>query len=428
MTAVTTASRFALTAPDLSEAALAGVTARIAETAAEYDRTGALPWRGLQVAHAAGLLTASVGKRYGGPGLGPRELARVLTAIGEGDASVGLIASNLLMAHAAQATNAHWPQPYYDDLLRRSLDGPTLVNAVRAEPELGAPARGGLPATTARRTADGWVLNGRKAYASGGRGLAYHVVWVVADEADGVSDHPRVGHLIVPADLPGITWIDTWDHLGLRASNTHDVIYRDVEVPLDAFVEIPRGPDGVYRDPAVAAGPGSFAHPALYIGVARAARAAFADFARNRVPAALGRPIATTERIQSVAGEIDLQIVQAETLLHGALLRIEAGDQTVLPELSAIKVAIGRSVIAATQAAVAALGNPGLSRHHPLERHLRDALCIRVHPPQEDAVLLASGRRILQVLSAPPSARTGAAGQPSTAATAASTSARELYR
>ena len=46
MTAVTTVSSFALTAPDLSEAALAGVTARIAETAAEYDRTGALPWRG----------------------------------------------------------------------------------------------------------------------------------------------------------------------------------------------------------------------------------------------------------------------------------------------------------------------------------------------------------------------------------------------
>jgi alkylation response protein AidB-like acyl-CoA dehydrogenase len=44
---------------------------------------------------------------------------------------------------------------------------------------------------------------------------------------------------------------------------------------------------------------------------------------------------------------------------------------------------------------VAALGNPGLSRHHPLERHLRDVLCIRVHPPQEDTVLLAGGRRVL---------------------------------
>jgi alkylation response protein AidB-like acyl-CoA dehydrogenase len=114
------------------------------------------------------------------------------------------------------------------------------------------------------------------------------------------------------------------------------------------------------------------------------------------VPSGLGKPIAQTERIQSVAGEIDLQVIQAETLLHGALLRVEAGD-AIVPELSAVKVAIGRAVIAATQTAVAALGNPGLSRHHPLERYLRDALCIRVHPPQEDAALIASGRRILGV-------------------------------
>ncbi|GAA2639474.1 acyl-CoA dehydrogenase family protein [Paractinoplanes durhamensis] len=384
-----------LPTPDLSVEALAEVTAEIAATAADYDRTGDLPWKGVEAAHRAGLLTATVGRQFGGPGLGPRDTARILTAIGEGDASVGLLASNLLISHAGQAARPHWPAAYYDDLLLRSQSGPALVNAVRAEPELGAPARGGLPKTTATRTGDGWVLNGRKAYATGGTGLAYHVVWAVADEPDGDPDRPRVGHLIVPGDLPGITWVDTWDHLGLRASNTHDVIYDGVRLPADAFVEIPRGPDGIYRDPAAAAGPGSFGHPALYIGVARAARTAFAEFARNRVPSALGKPIAGTERIQAVAGEIDLQVVQAETLLHGALLRLEAGDP-IAAELSNLKVAIARSVIAATQTAVAALGNPGLSRHNPLERHLRDALCIRVHPPQEDAVLIAGGRRILQ--------------------------------
>jgi len=376
--------------PDLSPEALAEVTAEIAATAADYDRTGELPWKGIEAAHRAGLLTATVGRRFGGPGLGPREVARILTAIGEGDASVGLLASNLLMSHAGQAARPHWPTAYYDDLLSRSETGPALVNAIRAEPELGAPARGGLPRTTATRTADGWLLNGRKAYATGGTGLAYHVVWAAVDEPE----PQRVGHFVVPGDAPGITWIETWDHLGLRASNTHDVVYEDVTLPADAFVEIPRGPDGVYRDPAATAGPQSFGHPALYVGVARAARSAFAAYARSRVPSALGRPIAQTERIQAVAGEIDLQITQAETLLHGALLRLEAGDP-VGPELSNVKVAIARSVIAATQTAVAALGNPGLSRHQSLERHLRDALCIRVHPPQEDTVLLASGRRVL---------------------------------
>ncbi|MBX6391558.1 MAG: acyl-CoA/acyl-ACP dehydrogenase [Frankia sp.] len=389
--------RYPFPVPDLSDEALAAVTAEIAATAAECDREARLPWEGLAAAHRAGLLTAAVGARYGGPGLGTRDLLRILVALGEGDASVGLLAANLFNAHASQAAQPHWPAAYYDDLLRRSLDGPALVNAVRAEPDLGAPARGGLPATTATRTADGWSLSGHKAYATGGEALAYHIVWAVAGEPDGDPERPRVGHLIVPADSEGITWVETWDHLGLRASHTHDVIYDNVRLPLEAFVEIPRGPDGVYRDPAAMAGPAGLGHSALYIGVARAARSAFAAFARERVPTALGRPIARTERIQSIAGEIELQIVQAETLLYGALLRAEAGDTTILPQLSSVKAAIGRSVVAAAETAVAALGNPGLSRHNPLERHLRDALCIRVHPPQEDAVLLAAGRRVLGV-------------------------------
>lgn len=377
--------------PDLSDEALAAVTAELAATAEEYDRSGAVPEAGIVAAHRAGLLTATVGERYGGPGVGLVDSARILIALGEGDPSVALLAANTLSAHRQQDTTGHWPLDAYADLLRRSAEGPALVNAVRAEPELGAPARGGLPKTVARRTGDGWELSGRKAYATGGPALAYHVVWAQADEG---RVEPRVGHLVVPGDSPGITWIDTWDHLGLRASNTHDVVYDRVRVPESAFIEIPRV-DGVYRDPAAATGIAGFGHPALYVGVARAARAAFVRFARERVPAALGRPIAETERIQSVAGEIDAQIAQAETLLFGALLRAEAGDTRHLPQLSLLKVAIARSVVTAVQTAVAALGNPALSRHLPLERHLRDVLCVRVHPPQEDAALLAAGRRVL---------------------------------
>ncbi|MGI5130051.1 acyl-CoA dehydrogenase family protein [Pseudonocardia sp. CA-107938] len=375
--------------PDLSDQALAAVTAEVAATAEEYDRSGAIPAAGIAAAHRAGLLTATVAERYGGPGVGLLDTVRILVALGEGDPSVALLAANTLATHQGQATAGHWPQDAYADLLRRSAEGPALVNAIRAEPELGAPARGGLPATTARRTAAGWSLSGRKAYATGGAALAYHVVWAVTDEPE-----QRVGHLIVPGDAPGITWVDTWDHLGLRASNTHDVIYDDVALSVDAFIEIPRV-DGVYRDPAAATGVASFGHPALYVGVARAARSAFVRYARERVPTALGRPIAETERIQAVAGEIDAQIALAETLLHGALLRAERGDTAHLPQLSLLKVQIARAAIAAVETAVAALGNPALSRHQPFERHLRDVLCVRVHPPQEDAALLAAGRRIL---------------------------------
>jgi alkylation response protein AidB-like acyl-CoA dehydrogenase len=395
MTATAVAPHRLLRKPDLSAAALARVSREIAAVAPEYDRSGALPLRGLEIAHEAGLLTAAVGERWGGPGLGTAAIARILVALGEGDASVGLLAANTLSAHRGQSLSDRWPQGEYARAVERSAREVTLINTTRAEPELGAPARGGLPATVARRTPQGWLVNGHKSYSTGGRGLAYHLVWAVADEPDVASASPRVGHVVVPGDAAGIEWIDTWDHLGLRASNTHDVVYTDVSVPADAFIEIPRQPDGSYRDPAVDAGLESLAFVAIYVGVARAARSAFVAFANERVPSALGRPIAATERIQSVAGEIDAQIAQAETLLFGSLARVEAGDLDVVPQLSVIKALIVRSAVSAVERAVAALGNPALTRSGPFERLLRDVLCARVHPPQEDAALIAAGRRIL---------------------------------
>jgi alkylation response protein AidB-like acyl-CoA dehydrogenase len=395
--------------PDVSDAALAAVTAEVAATAAEYDRTGEIPVAGLAAAHRAGLLTATVGRQFGGPAVSLLDAVRILVALGEGDPSVALIAANNLAVHRGQAAAEHWPVAFYRDLLQRGVDAPALANAVRAEPELGAPARGGLPATVARRTTGGWSLSGHKAYATGGAALAYHVVWAVAEEQSrpDKSGRPRVGHVVVPADAPGITWLDTWDHLGLRASNTHDVVYDEVPVPLDAFVEIPYVSQegvqgGVYRDPAAETGIAGFGHVALYVGVARAARAAFVRYAQERVPAVLGRPIATTERIQTVAGEIDAQIATAETILHGALLRASphdgrAGDTGHIGQLSVLKVQVARAAVTAVQTAVAALGNPGLTRHLPFERHLRDVLCVRVHPPQEDAALRAAGQRLLAV-------------------------------
>src|ERR1700722_2008240 len=107
-----------LKVPDLSEEALAAVTAEI-------------PVAGLAAAHRAGLLTATVAPEYGGPGLGPRDVARILTALGEGDASVALLAANTLMSHAGQAAARRtWPSAYYEDLLRKSAAGPALVNAI----------------------------------------------------------------------------------------------------------------------------------------------------------------------------------------------------------------------------------------------------------------------------------------------------------
>ena len=60
------------------------------------------------------------------------------------------------------------------------------------------------------------------------------------------------------------------------------------------------------------------------------------------------------------------------------------------------KVVVARNVITVTEQAVALIGNAGLTRHNPLQRHLRDALCSRIHSPQDDTILPNAGRAALE--------------------------------
>ncbi len=337
--------------------------------------------------HEAGLLRLGIGTRYGGEELTAVDGVRVFEALGEGDPSVALITAMTVFQHAHQARAPWWPEALYRRVLTESTDRPTLLNAIRAEPEWGAPARGGLPATTITQTADGWLLNGHKGFATGSEGLAYHLVWAATSD-----DDPLLAHAIVPADSPGIRVERTWDHLGMRASSTHDVIYTDVLIASENFVGTPHSQ--LPREFA-AGNSVSLAISALYVGVARAAQRFFTTFAHDRVPTSLGRPIATTERIQTVAGEIEAQLVGAEEILFGLAARFDAGDPSAPQRAGVAKLLTSRAAISAVQAAVAAIGNPALTRHHPLERHLRDVYGARPHPPQDDAALLNAGRAAL---------------------------------
>jgi butyryl-CoA dehydrogenase len=199
-----------MTSPDTAEPALARLTATLAANAERYDRTGEFPWDSIRAVHNAGILTLGIGAAYGGENLSLTEAARVMQALGRGDPSVALLTAMTVFQHLAQSRAPRWPEDLYRKVVADSWHEPVLLNAIRAEPELGAPARGGLPATRVTRTGAGWLLNGRKAYATGSEGLAYHLVWAVS------SDDSLIGHVIVPADTQGITVIKTWDHLGLR--------------------------------------------------------------------------------------------------------------------------------------------------------------------------------------------------------------------
>ncbi|WP_326948407.1 MULTISPECIES: acyl-CoA dehydrogenase family protein [unclassified Amycolatopsis] len=370
-------------APDL--AALPSIVAGLAARAGEHDREATFPHEGVDLVHAAGLLTTTVHPRYGGPGAGVLDTARLLAELGRGDPSVALVTAMTLFVHAGQATAPSWPDDVYREVLAESAERPVLINALRVEPELGSPTRGGLPATIARRTADGWRLTGRKIYSTGSVGLRWMIVWARTDEPE-----PRVGGFLIRADAPGITIEPTWDHLGLRASASHDVVFTDVPVPSGATAGLST-PDT--QRPPVLTFP--LALPALYLGVARNALEWLTGFLRERVPSGLGKPLSTLPRFQTGVGEIAARIAGAQEILFGLAARVDEGAPDAIAHAGVAKVLATRLLIEAVEQAVALAGNPGLTHGNPLQRHYRDVLCSRVHTPQDDAVLTGLGRSIL---------------------------------
>jgi len=367
------------------------VTAALAATADRYDRSGEFPADAIAAVHAAGLLTATVSVEQGGAGLGIGGSARLLSALGEGDPSAALISAMTLLTHLRQSQRPHWPEDLYKEVLRTSAERPTLLNAARVEPELGSPARGGLPATVARRTEDGgWSISGRKRFVTGADGLSYFLVWAGTDEPT-----PRIATFVVPGDTPGIEIHHDWDQLGLRASGSHDVTFTEVDIPAENILDpVERGAKAEQDNKGLAALGVTVA--AIYLGVAHAAQKAFHRFAHERVPANLGHPIARTDRFRDAAGEIEVNLAGARQLLYSVADAYDRGEDPEPKAAQAARILAVRQANAAVALATRLLGNPGLSRGVGLERHFRDIQFAAIHAPQDDIVLRQLGTAALE--------------------------------
>jgi alkylation response protein AidB-like acyl-CoA dehydrogenase len=196
------------------------LAADFAQRAAAHDRDRSFPFENFDALHSSGLLNLIVPVERGGLGGGLREIVAVIGAIAGGDASTALVLLMHYLQLAGVLRSERFPAHLREQVLNDSLNGVSLINALRVEPELGTPARGGLPATTAVRTAEGWRLTGRKIYSTGSPILRYGLVWARTDD-----ETPRVGWFLAPMQLPGIRMEETWDHMGMRASGSNDVVF-----------------------------------------------------------------------------------------------------------------------------------------------------------------------------------------------------------
>lgn len=375
-------SHAGLDSPEFAEL-LQNLSSEFAASAAHYDRHSEFPHANLQRLHEHGLLALTVPRQLGGSEASLAQARRVISAVARGEPSTALVLVMQYLQHTRLQHNQAWPLHLRQRVAREAVESGALINALRVEPDLGTPARGGLPGTLARRVEGGWRISGRKIYSTGIPGLTWLSVWARSDDAE-----PQVGTWLVHRETPGISVEETWDHLGMRATGSHDVIFDEVFVPLEQAVDIQ--PANVPR-PSELDSNGvlwlAVLLSSIYDGVARAARDWLVTWLAERTPANLGAPLASLPRFQELIGRIDALLLNNRVLLDAAAEgRIAPGEATQ------IKYLVTSNAISAVELGIEAIGNPGLARGNPIERHYRDVLCSRIHTPQNDAILSAAGR------------------------------------
>ncbi|CAI8913814.1 Acyl-CoA dehydrogenase [Pseudomonas chlororaphis] len=366
------------------DALLQRIGQQLGATAHLYDESGAFPRDNFALLHQHGLLALTVPKHLGGGGASLAQARKVISAVAKGEPSTALILVMQYLQHSRLQDTQSWPEALRLRVAGDAVRDGALINALRVEPDLGTPARGGLPATIARRTAAGWRISGRKIYSTGSHGLSWFSVWARSTDED-----PLVGAWLVHKDTPGISIVEDWDHLGMRATCSHEVLFDNVLVPLDH---------------AVSVSPWSAPQPeldgegflwmavllsAVYDGIAQAARDWLVGWLETRKPSNLGAALATLPRFQETVGHIDTLLFANRSLLDAA-----AEGHTPASNAAQLKYLVTGNAIRAVELAIEASGNPGLSRHSPLQRHYRDVLCGRVHTPQNDAVLQGVGKAV----------------------------------
>ncbi|HEU5348247.1 MAG TPA: acyl-CoA dehydrogenase family protein, partial [Ktedonobacterales bacterium] len=149
---------------------------RFAERARAHDDDASFPFQNFGDLRAAGLLALTVPEEFGGLGADELDYVPVLERIAWGDASTAL-ALGMHLSNIGQLVEGKLWTDHLPALFREIVEHGAMLNAAQAEPDLGSPSYGGVPATVARPDRDGgWRLTGRKIYTTGAPGLRYFIV------------------------------------------------------------------------------------------------------------------------------------------------------------------------------------------------------------------------------------------------------------
>lgn len=391
---------YALTEHQERFAALADrLAASFAERANQHEIDRTFPYENFSDLHENGYLRLPIPEAFGGEGANIYEMVIAQERLGRGDGGTALATgmSCSLLGGQAEAQGDS-PSPIWQEIFTTIAKEGGLINSIVTEANLGSVSRGGTPATSATRTEGGWLINGHKRFATGAPVLRYFLTGVVLPPSE-EAPQGETANALVLAGSSGLRLVDTWsDGLAMRTSGSFDVFYEDVFVPDELMLN--RRPIG---GPPAGPPPGQnswgMVISATYLGIGQAACDAACDYANNRVPSALGKPIAELPHIQQWIGSMQAQLDAARAVLYNtarAWVEQPENRSALVPYIAAAKYLCTNAACSASETGLRVAGGFSMTRDHALERYFRDARAGLFNPPQDDLALAQIGRTTLQ--------------------------------
>ena len=262
------------------------------------------------------------------------------------------------------------------------------------EPGSGSDAFGSMKAT-ARRSADGYVLNGNKTFITNGP-YADTIVFICKLDELGVEPRDRkILHFVLDKGMPGLVQSKPMRKMGLHSSPTGELFLTDVQVGADRLL-------GESEEKAAAGGrAGAKATfqteragvAAMALGIIERCLELSLAYAKERVQ--FGRPIGEFQLIQEKIARMEVARMNVQNLVFRTLELAEAGKSMRLAEASAMKLYAARAADEVSQDAVQIFGGNGYMAEYKVEQFARDARVLRIYGGTDEIQISAIARDLL---------------------------------
>ena len=311
-----------------------------------------------------GLMGVLVPETYGGSGMGYHEYVTAIEELSAWDPAIGLS----LAAHNSLCTNhilTFGNEGQKKKWLPKLASGEWIGAWGLTEPNTGSDA--GNMMTTAVRSGDVWILNGAKNFIT--HGNSGDIVVVMARTGE-IGDKKAMTAFVVERGTPGLKKGRKEDKLGMRASETTEVILEDCRVPNehilgeigDGFVQALKVLDG-----------GRISIAALGLGIAEGALRASLTYSKERHQ--FGKPISSFQGISFKLAEMATKVEAARQLIYHAS-ELKNNHQPVTKESAMAKYYSSEIAVEVSNDAVQIFGGYGYTKLYPVEKYYRDSkLC-----------------------------------------------------